>query len=112
MYFKFQQEALANVKERSGFANTQEALAMYRIYVHGLYRLARDGYYIFRATELGYTDKSTHGIVPESRIREFVQKYFELSDEATNRVMFVMLHPEEGHPERYITERQGGGVVV
>jgi len=111
MYLKFQQEALANVKE-GGYANKEQALTMYRIYVHGLYRLARDGYYMFRATEMGYTDKSTHGIVPESRIREFIQKYFELTDEATNRVMFVMLHPEEGHPERYITERQGGGVVV
>lgn len=111
MYQQFQQEALANVKE-GGYANIEEALAMYRYYVHSLYRMARDGYYMFRATEMGYTDKTTHGIVPESRIREFVQNYFELDDENTNRVMFVMLYPEEGHSERYITERQGGGVVV
>lgn len=111
MYFKFQQEALANVKE-GGYKDKEEALAMYRYYVHSLYRMARDGYYMFRAMEMGYTDKVTHGTVPESRIREFIQTYFELNDESTNRVMFVMLHPEEGHPERYITERQGGGVVV
>lgn len=111
MYQKFQSEALANVKE-GGYRDTNEALTMYRYYVHSLYRMARDGYYMFRATEMGYTDKSTHGIVPESRIREFIQNYFELNDESTNRVMFVMLHPEAGHPERYITERQGGGVVV
>lgn len=111
MYFKFQKEALANVKE-GGYANTEEALTMYRYYVHSLYRMARDGYYMFRVTEMGYTDKITHGTIPESRIREFIQNYFELDDESTNRVMYVMLHPEEGHPERYITERQGGGVVV
>lgn len=111
MYLKFQQEALANVKE-GGYANKEEALMMYRFYVHTLYHMARDGYYMFRATELGYTDKIMRGKVPESRIREFIQNYFELNDESTNRVMFVMLHPEEGHPERHITERQGGGVVV
>ena len=111
MYQKFQREALANVKE-NGYTSTQEALTMYRIYVHGLYRLARDGYYAFRATEMGFTDKSTHGIVPESRIREFIQAYYELTDEATNRVMFVMLHPEADRKDRYITERQGGGIVI
>lgn len=111
MYFKFQKEALANVKE-GGYANKEEALAMYRYYVHSLYRMARDGYYMFRATEMGYTDKVTHGIVPESRIREFIQTYFELDDESANRVMFVMLHPETDRKDRYITERQGGGIVV
>lgn len=111
MYFKFQKEALANVKE-GGYANKEEALAMYRFYVHSLYRMARDGYYMFRATELNLTDKSTYGTVPESRIREFIQNYFELDDESTNRVMFVMLHPEADRKDRYITERQGGGIVV
>lgn len=110
MYHQFQQEALANAKEM-GYSK-ETAYTMYRQYVHSLYRLARDGYYMFRATKMGYTDKIMRGKVPESRIREFIQAYYELTDEATNRVMFVMLHPEEGHPERYITERQGGGVVV
>lgn len=111
MYLKFQQEALANVKE-GGYANKEEALMMYRFYVHTLYCMARDGYYMFRARELGYTDKATHGIVPESRIREFIQNYFELNDESVNRVMFVMLHPEADRKDRYITERQGGGIVI
>lgn len=111
MYQTFIQEALDNVKEGK-YRNNEEAMLMYRYYVHSLYRMARDGYYMFRATEMGYTDKITHGTVPESRIREFIQNYFELNDESTNRVMFVMLHPEEEHPERYITERQGGGIVI
>lgn len=110
MYQQFQREALANAKER-GYSK-EMAYTLYKQYVHSLYRLARDGYYMFRATKMEYTDKCTHGKVPESQIREFIQAYYELTDEATNRVMFVMLHPEEGHPERYITERQGGGVVV
>lgn len=110
MYQQFQREALANAKEM-GYSK-ETAHTMYRQYVHSLYRLARDGYYMFRATEMGYTDKSTHGIISESRIREFIQTYFDLSNEATNRVMFVMLHPESGRKDRYITERQGGGVVI
>lgn len=110
MYQQFQREALANAKEM-GYSK-ETAYTMYRQYVHSLYRLARDGYYMFRATEMGYTDKCTHGIVSESRIRKFVQAYFDLSNEATNRVMFVMLHPESGRKDRYITERQGGGVVI
>lgn len=110
MYQQFQREALANAKEK-GYSK-ETAYTMYGQYVHSLYRLARDGYYMFRATEMGYTDKCTHGIVPESRIREFVQAYFDLNNEATDRVMFVMLHPESGRKNRYITERQGGGVVV
>lgn len=110
MYHQFQREALANAKEK-GYSK-EMAYTLYGQYVHSLYRLARDGYYIFRATEMGYTDKCTHGIVPESRIREFIQAYFNLNNEATDRVMFVMLHPESGRKDRYITERQGGGVVV
>ena len=47
MYQKFQQEALANVKE-GGYRNKEEALAMYRYYVRSLYRMARDGYYMFQ----------------------------------------------------------------
>lgn len=106
IYDRFQWEAIANIHE-DGYASMEEARFACDMYEVQVEQLARDAYNAFRRNEMGLEGKGTVGIVPESRIINFLKEKWMMKEEGAKIVLAVMLHPKN-----HITERQGGGLVV
>ena len=53
------------------------------------------------------------GTVPNHIVLDYIRNMYECSDECAKEVLFVMTHHDKNNPNSvYITERQGGEIVL